>query len=519
MLDKDFIEQVEWEAKFWDRVKKANGCKVYSEGETIDLPFSGRAVKVKDLAYEMYFSSIPNGYEVIRTCDRGGCIRRDHLALISPMGGIKELWRDDYRLREAYRRFWIKVQKPTVAGSDRCWLWGGKVQRSGYAFFAPGKDAPIKSNTIQRIAYEMKIGDIPEGYDVRWKCSNKICVNPAHLFIEPHGRDVNYNDIVRIKDTILGLVDMNDNNCWLWKGPIGTEAFFQFNINGRKRISAIEAINFLINGNKTTEDRQARGTKTIQKCGNLLCCNPAHSVIFIPEDDRKKDFLRRLTIREDDHWYVLNSVRKDRYIGTRQRSALYNRAYEYLIGPLTEGLSVIPKCRVLGCVNPDHLISLPINQAHEIFSYLLFQSLVRKTDNCWIWTGSVTKDGYGRFDCQLLTGKRKCYSAHKFSYLLNNGSVPDGLIVRHKCNNSICVRPDHLILGTHMDNANDRVVSSRTVVKSKIDGVTCSLWSVIRVRRMYRNFIKSISRILKIDYHTAKHILELNQRELIQTYH
>lgn len=80
---------------------------------------------------------------------------------------------------------------------------------------------------------------------------------------------------------------------------------------------------------------------------------------------------------------------------------------------------------------------------------------------CWIWIGATWGGGkkYGSIHYQA-----KTYSAHVFSYLIHKGKIPNGLIVRHTCDVTFCVNPEHLILGTHQDNADDRQARGRTVV-------------------------------------------------------
>lgn len=76
-------------------------------------------------------------------------------------------------------------------------------------------------------------------------------------------------------------------------------------------------------------------------------------------------------------------------------------------------------------------------------------------DGCMIWISSKRR-GYGRF---LVNDKN--INAHRFSYELFVGEIPEKMIVLHKCDNPSCVRPDHLEIGTHQDNARDTVSKHR----------------------------------------------------------
>lgn len=81
-----------------------------------------------------------------------------------------------------------------------------------------------------------------------------------------------------------------------------------------------------------------------------------------------------------------------------------------------------------------------------------FWSKVNKTEGCWNWTASKNKRGYGYFAMP----KNKHIRAHRLSWMMANGEIPNGLFVCHKCDNPPCCNPSHLFLGTSQDNINDR---------------------------------------------------------------
>jgi hypothetical protein len=76
--------------------------------------------------------------------------------------------------------------------------------------------------------------------------------------------------------------------------------------------------------------------------------------------------------------------------------------------------------------------------------------------HCWEWTGNRPDDRYGHF-----TVGAKAVKAHRWIYQTLHGPIPDGDVVRHKCDNPACVNPMHLELGTLSDNTRDAVARGR----------------------------------------------------------
>lgn len=98
---------------------------------------------------------------------------------------------------------------------------------------------------------------------------------------------------------------------------------------------------------------------------------------------------------------------------------------------------------------------------------------------CWEWLGSLTDRGYGRFH---LGGKT--LRAHRVSWELFRGSIPDDLYVLHKCDNPRCVNTSHLFLGTHQDNMDDRSEKGRVPERHGIKSGTAKLTDedVLKIR-------------------------------------
>jgi len=134
-----------------------------------------------------------------------------------------------------------------------------------------------------------------------------------------------------------------------------------------------------------------------------------------------------------------------------------------------------------------------------------------RNDSCWIWTGTKhsAQPGYGVIVIGPTGTNRPSTMAHRFSWTLHFGEIPNGMLICHKCDNPLCVNPKHLFLGTFKDNMNDRNSKNRQAHDSRHGRAKVTAEQVVAIRStpIKRGSISELSRVYGIARSAIRAIL------------
>ena len=126
-------------------------------------------------------------------------------------------------------------------------------------------------------------------------------------------------------------------------------------------------------------------------------------------------------------------------------------------------------------------------------------------DECWLWQKGKDEDGYGAF-----WWHNRQVKAHRFSWELFSGAVPDGLQVLHGCDTPSCVNPSHLFLGTTQDNTADRNNKGRQIKGESCHSAILSEQQVIEIRKLSSQNVsgRKLARMFGVHYSAIYKLLK-----------
>lgn len=170
--------------------------------------------------------------------------------------------------------------------------------------------------------------------------------------------------------------------------------------------------------------------------------------------EKQIDRFHASVVRSDGCWLWSGTIQRKSPIFSFGNSQMTAHRAAWLIanGHIGAGFDVYRTCNQWLCVRPDHLRIGKTGSSPFSRQQRLAALSVKDESGCINFIGSRDRLGYGKFDGAL---------AHRAAWEVHNGPIPVGLYVCHKCDNPSCINPEHLFVGTQLENVRDMIAKGR----------------------------------------------------------
>lgn len=232
------------------------------------------------------------------------------------------------------------------------------------------------------------------------------------------------------------------DDCWLWQGALDGHGYGHLSSGKGRALVRAHRLSYELEFGPIPDGLLIR-----HGCPHTNCVNPRH----LTTGDYTANLLDRYRAGRA---MIQPEARAKQANGRVERPCLYCGVFFTTTQPL------IDQGKGKYC-SPAHAAAFRYG-ASEVDR---FWAKVDKSGECWLWTGARHEYGYGLTTYQgIQTG------AHRAAWKIVNGPIPEGLLVCHNCpgeDNPLCVRPDHMFLGTHKQNMQDCARKGKTTTGDK----------------------------------------------------
>lgn len=205
---------------------------------------------------------------------------------------------------------------------------------------------------------------------------------------------------------------------------------------------------------------------------------------------------------------LVSSSGNGRFVYLDKEYMAHVMAYKLYYGVEPDKKFLIRDCNNIKCCNPLHMRIIALSE--HIERKFWESVLVKELDECWEWRGSKDQDGYGKLHITK-AGQELNLRSHRISYEIHFGSIPEDMLVCHKCDNPPCCNPKHLFLGTNQDNITDKIKKNRGTHGENHPSSKLTWRDVLKIRCLYEQNpnvnISHLARIYGVSRMTMKHAM------------